>query len=130
MYQASQKDMNTQYWSKDRLLLLGEGGENYVFLRELAEVFINTSKKYMLAFKTAQEEHDHEQMKKMIHALKGMSLSIGAIKLSELSLQLESVLHKQVTISSEERELLEQTLNISISTLSYFFVDNNLCKIN
>jgi HPt (histidine-containing phosphotransfer) domain-containing protein len=94
IHPESQKDMRTQYGSKNWLLLLGEGGDNYIFLQQLAEVFTTTSKKYISAFKKAHEEHDHEQMKKMIQALKGMCLSMGAIKLSELSLQWEYVLQK------------------------------------
>jgi signal transduction histidine kinase/DNA-binding response OmpR family regulator/HPt (histidine-containing phosphotransfer) domain-containing protein len=129
-YPQPQEDIYTDYWSKDRLFILGEGGDNYDFLLELAEVFTSSSKKYMSGFKEAREQNDPEQMKKMIHALKGMSLSMGAIKLSELSLQLETALHRQAAISSADTELLEQTLDMSISILTNTVIKNNICKID
>jgi signal transduction histidine kinase/CheY-like chemotaxis protein len=126
-----QTEKSAQYWSKERLLLLIEGGDNQDFLIELADVFITTTKKYLAGFKEALEQKDSEQMKKMIHALKGMSLSMGAIKLSELSLHIEATLHEQVSISEEDLALLEQTLHKSINLLTDEFINNkdSICKV-
>jgi signal transduction histidine kinase/DNA-binding response OmpR family regulator len=110
-------DLEIAYWSEERLGMLQEGADSKEFIADIVEAFCTSSLKYVQSLKEAMHKKDIEQMKKIAHALKGMSLSMGAVRLSQMSLDLESRIQEKKQITETHIQLLEATLNLSISYL-------------
>ncbi len=109
------------YWDMERLnMLLGDSNDKE-FVNELVESFSGNGKKYLDSFKEAAEENNAEQLKRLIHALKGMSLSMGAVKLAKLSVEIETSLHHNQTVSRQTLSLLEDTLDTSVMYIRHKF---------
>jgi HPt (histidine-containing phosphotransfer) domain-containing protein len=101
-------------WDSERLELLKGSDGNQDFFQELIETFCTTGYKYMTSLKNNMEQNDKESLRKNVHALKGMSLSIGATRIAKLSLEMEDILRENKFISPEKLALLDQAFTESV----------------
>ena len=80
------------------------GEDALEFLLELAPIFIESTPKQLGALRQAVAEEDRESFFQVAHSLKGSSASIGAISLSKLSKQIES-LARQGTLADTTQKI-------------------------
>lgn len=109
-------------WDTERLEMLQGSDGNKDFLLELTETFCTTGQKYLTALKEDFQENDISSLQRNIHALKGMSLSIGATSLSKLSLEIEDTLRESKFVSREKLALLDQVFAASVFFLKTHFI--------
>jgi HPt (histidine-containing phosphotransfer) domain-containing protein len=77
-------------WNRAHLTV---GGDKQL-LTELLEMYVGEARGFLQQIARALSADDRATLKRVVHSLKGASLSIGASHTSELAEQLENVVHQ------------------------------------
>jgi HPt (histidine-containing phosphotransfer) domain-containing protein len=107
--------MNEVHLDRERLDLmreLGEPGEPDPVL-ELVEVFEDQTRQLVAALQSGQATGNHEAIRKAAHSLKGSSGNLGAVRLAELSRQLEQQAADRKECAGILNEVLEEVPVVS-----------------
>ncbi|MEM7564478.1 MAG: ATP-binding protein [Pseudomonadota bacterium] len=78
---TSARDKTSEWYDETALMTLAELGD-FEFIKELIENFKRDGKRHVDNIKTALED-DYLEYRESLHALKGSSIELGAIKLSQ-----------------------------------------------
>ncbi|MCQ4035294.1 response regulator [Kaistella montana] len=101
-----QKPMLDEHWNLD-ILEEQVGGDE-----EFKKIFLNILLQELMAseenLKIAESNHPSEELKKIIHKLKGTAGTAGLFKLSEMSLQWEDNLKKHAEAPDFPKEILQE----------------------
>src|SRR5262249_34877375 len=99
----SPADLELDPQALDQLRTLEEGGEAG-FVAELITTFLTDADRRLTALRSAVKEGEQETVRKIAHALKSASRSVGARKLAHTLAELEDSAHRGESTSA----LLEQ----------------------
>ncbi len=107
----NQEFVNSEFFDSRRQV--GEG-----FVEKLVEVFSDEAPKLINKIKQEAEDSDDKEMAELGHKLKGMSMNVGATRLSELGLEIEKIA-KDGDREGLVRilELLDATLDSTLDTM-------------
>jgi two-component system, sensor histidine kinase and response regulator len=108
-------------WSQERLSVLFTSSGSAEAFAEIAIGFTASGQEFVKSFKDAFASRDTEKMRRAMHTLKGMSMSMGALRLANVCLEIESLIYEKRTIPSGAVRLLEETLQQSLSDLDKFY---------
>lgn len=100
----SQEFVNSEFFDSRRQV--GEG-----FVEKLVEVFSDEAPKLINKIKQEAEDSDDKEMAELGHKLKGMSMNVGATRLSDLGLEIEKI------AKDGDREALVRILELLDATL-------------
>lgn len=91
------------------------------FLDELIREFITENGQLIVRFEAALLMLDYEEIKEILHALKGAAVSIGAISLKMICKRIEKMnLSEMETYTQEVLQALKQTFNILCEELEEY----------
>ena len=86
----------------DRLRELDPSGENHL-LERVMKAFDTSLERLLPQLQDAQASHDLTGIRHVVHTLKSSSASIGALKMSQICAEIESMVRREVTQGMDDR---------------------------
>ncbi|HWQ04362.1 MAG TPA: ATP-binding protein [Longilinea sp.] len=95
------------------------------FLKQLTDLFLEDSNLLMGQIRSTADAGEWESLRKTVHSLKGISLNLGAARLSKACGQVETCLRNKLPLAKGWQDSLENEYGLACDALKQVTIQNN-----